>query len=111
MKARERSEFARDVKLVRSQFGAGLCARLLGVDVAVVRGWANGKFADEDRRRRVEDLKYIGDLFAQYGSPEIAPRWMNAMNPALSYETPADEIGRGLWVRTIAAARDYVATA
>lgn len=101
-------DLSADVRQIRSQLGAGECARLMQVDTSLIHRWAASGTVPVAHRRRVSDLKLIGDIFCAVGTPEIARRWMNAMNPALNYETPSDEILRGRWVATIAAARDYV---
>lgn len=103
--------FSMRVAQIRAQFGATECARLLSVSPGTVHGWVRSGRASKRHRREIDDLIMIGELFTERGSPEVALPWLHAMNPALAYETPADEILRGRWVLAISAARDFVRAA
>lgn len=105
------ADLSAEVRQIRTQLGASECARLIGVDSSFVHRWASSGNVSPAHRQKVKDLKLIGDIFCGIGTPEIARRWINSMNPALNYETPSDEIRRGRWVAAIAAARDYVHSA
>lgn len=112
MEDQKPSDFTMDVRSIREQFGANLCARLLDVDVDAIHRWAaGGGTRDAQQRRRVADLRYIGAMFSGSGKPDSASNWMIMMNPSLDFDSPAEEIQRGRWVTAIAAARDYVGTA
>lgn len=60
------------------------------------------------QQRHAADLALIGEIFSGADRRATALPWLHAMNPALQYDTPADEILRGRWVSAIAAARDFV---
>lgn len=96
------------VRLIRTQFGATECAHLLRVDPATIHRWATGSPMSHAQKRQVSDLALIGEIFSGASRAATALPWLHAMNPALQYDTPAEQILRGSWINAIAAARDFV---
>lgn len=93
---------------IRKQFGASQCARLLRVDSPKIFRWSGTAEIPVDKQSQIADLALIGRIFEDANQGAIARRWLNAMNPELRYETPAEEILSGRWIAAISAARSYV---